>query len=301
MKLKKHAIGITMALAMGAHMSSLATPSETLGSWRDSTLKTSLNTYIQQTSDRRSAHFVPQQSRIAVFDVDGTLWVEKPAYPMVGFIKGMANTSSLNKGDLNLIELAGKLSEGMTPEDYQAKSAQYVLTQSHHPRFSKSIGQLVYQPMLELIDNLQQHGYQVYLCSGSDAGFLRAVSKVLFNVEPENVIAQAINYQLVEEQGKLRTVRGDSYRLPINLGKGKVSNIINHIGQTPILAFGNSLGDREMLKWVAAEDGLALMLVHDDAQREYDYGDKNSKIQAAMAGGKVQMVSVKQHFKRIFN
>ncbi len=271
-----------------------------LPGWNASTVRSDTLRFITRASDPDSEAFIPEESRIAVFDVDGTLWVEKPLYPLVDFLQSMGSRANdLAGSDHSLINFAASLSEGIDRKDYQELAQDFLLVKSRHPKFGKPYGKLLYKPTLELIQLLRAHDFQIFLCSGSDASFLRSVTEELFGVPSANVIGQAINYELLSDGGRITMRRAGNYREPLTIGAGKVSNIVSHIGKRPVLAVGNSLGDAEMLTWVSSNGGFSMIILHDDGLREYDYGNKNQAIKEKLQGSNVRFVSMKEDFRLI--
>lgn len=280
---------------------SQAAPEGVLSGWSDNASKQRIIQFLNRTVDPKASEFLPVRDRVAVFDVDGTLWVEKPRYAQQDFVLSQSSKARSFSGsksdDANLLNLSAKLFEGMSVRTYQNKSREFLVKDSLHPRYKVPHSQLVYQPMIELIGLLREYEFDVYLCTGSDEGFVRSVANELFGIPADHVIAQNVTYYRDKDNKVL--VRGGEYRVPINLAAGKVSNISHRINKKPAFAVGNSLGDLQMLDWVA-DGGLSVLIVHDDAEREYDYGKKNKKIHKAFSGVNLISVSMKKDFKNIF-
>ncbi|MBB6519768.1 HAD family hydrolase [Pseudoteredinibacter isoporae] len=277
-----------------------ASSDDVLPSWLNNASKENILQFVERSLNPNAPDFIPVESRIAVFDVDGTLWVEKPHYAQQGFVlseHSPALSSAQPKSEATLLTLSAKLFEGMSEKSYQEKSREFLLNGSLHPRYKAPHAKLIYQPMLELIRLLKKNKFDVYLCTGSDEGFVRSVAFELFGIPADHVIAQNVAYYRDDRSNAV--LRSGEYRKPINLGQGKVSNIMHRIGKKPVLAVGNSLGDLQMLDWVA-DGGLSILITHDDAQREYDYGDKNQKIAKAFSAVNLTAVSMRKDFKNIF-
>jgi hypothetical protein len=142
---------------------------------------------------------------------------------------------------------------------------------------------MVYQPMLELIDELRERDFTVCIVTGGGTEFVRAVSQSLYGVAPERVVGTLVGYDMQRrDTGEPYLVRIAASVLDANEGAAKVTNIQTALGRRPILAGGNSAGDREMLEYAAAADGpsLALLIDHDDAEREYAYESKAGTFEA---------------------
>jgi phosphoglycolate phosphatase-like HAD superfamily hydrolase len=244
--------------------------------------------------------FVPPSERIAVFDNDGTLWLEQPAYVLLVFtfqrIKELAPQHpewktqepfrSVLAGDMKGVTASGKAGlmkliaathSGTSTEEFRAIAAGW-LDNAKDPRFNRPYTQLVYQPMLELMQYLRANGFKIYIVSGGGVEFIRVFSEKVYGIPPEQVIGSTGKYQYSVADG-----RPTLLRLPelqnIDDGPGKPATIDQVIGRRPVIAFGNSDGDQQMLEWTAAGSGprLVALVHHTDASREYAY-DRNSKI-----------------------
>ena len=279
--------------------SCVSRPEEKLASWNNTAARTSIIEFVDQVTDESSEHFVPEVERIAVFDNDGTLWAEQPMYFQLFFtlerVKAMAPQhpewkteepfKSVLEGDLKavlsderqLVKLVLATHGEISVEEFAA-DAQEWLAVSRHPTTDRLYPEMVYQPMLELLDYLRAHGFKNYIVSGGGIEFLRLFAEEVYGIPPEQVIGSSIKteFELVDGTPTLN-------RLPelhfVNDKAGKPVAINQHIGRRPIAAFGNSDGDLQMLQWTDAGDGLRFCLYvhHTDAGREWAY-DRNSKI-----------------------
>jgi phosphoglycolate phosphatase-like HAD superfamily hydrolase len=315
---------------------SLSTPPEVdpLPSWADGAVKRALLAFVDTTTDRASHEFVRPEARIAAFDQDGTLWVEHPIYAQAAFALDRVRelqpkhpewrTTQPWKAILNRDERAiGRLTAadwehivavthaGMSTEDFLALVQDW-LSKATHPRFERPYTELAYLPMLELLRYLRVHEYRTYIVTGGGQEFTRAYAEHVYGVPPEQVIGSSI----------LTRYRPDRY--PILLREPKVFlfddfgakpvGINLFIGRRPLMAFGNSDGDAEMLKWTQAGAGARLMLLvcHDDAEREYAYGPagglpdaKVGRFSQALMDDAARrgwiVVSMKRDWKRIFS
>ena len=271
-----------------------------LSSWNDGASKTAIISFVKKTTTPGSSDFIKPEERIAVFDNDGTLWAEQPMYFQLAFaldrIKALApqhpewkNTEpfkSVLSGDIKAVLAGGTQSlgalvmathAGMTTEEFESTVKDWIST-AKHPVSGKPYTQMVYQPMLELLKYLRANGFKTYIVSGGGVDFMRAWVEGVYGIPPE---------QVVGSRGKLKfEVRGDKpvlLKLPeIELnddGPGKPVGIQQVIGRRPVMAFGNSDGDLQMLQWTAAGAGprFCLYVHHTDAEREWAY-DRQSHI-----------------------
>jgi phosphoglycolate phosphatase-like HAD superfamily hydrolase len=272
-----------------------------LPSWNNGATKKSITDFVAHVTAPGAAGFVPVPQRIATFDNDGTLWTEKPIYFQVIFaldrIRTMApqhpewkrklpfkaaidhDMAALSaSGTKGLLEIVGASQGGLSPEEYD-KTVLAWLAVARHPRFDKPYTDLVYQPMLELLDYLRSNGFKTFIASGGGADFMRAWTQKTYGIPPEQVVGSTggLKFEMNRAGGPALI------NLPevdfIDDGPGKPVGIERFIGRRPIFAFGNSDGDLQMLQWTAAGGGARFMglVHHTDAEREYAY-DRNSKV-----------------------
>ncbi|MDY7102320.1 MAG: HAD family hydrolase [Actinomycetota bacterium] len=267
---------------------------ERLPSWRPGPVRDAIVDHLDRIDE------IPVAERIAYFDNDGTLWCEKPEYVQLAFfvdvlvrrreqdpeIAERPELAALLGGDpeeiagVGLVRIALALAglfEGQTPEEFAAQIEEFV-GRWKHPRFSRPVSGLVYQPMLELIDELRRHDVTVGIVTGGGTEFVRAVSEELYGVPAELVVGTLIGYEVGRNaaDGPPVARRTASVLGEANEGPAKIANIQTQLGRRPVLAAGNSAGDREMLEWACAgsHPGLAILVDHDDAEREYAYQSK---------------------------
>ena len=299
-----------------------------LASWKSGPIKTDILSFVAATEKKGGANFVPVPERIAVFDNDGTLWAEQPLYVPNLFvfdrIRSMAaqhpewaeepTYSQVLDGRVDILrKLSGKAfnalflasEKGVAPEQYE-ESVNDFLKSQRHERFNRPYTDLVYQPMLELMAYLRDHGFKTYIVTGGPRDFIRPWSEAVYGVPREQVIGTHLDvvYE-VSDQGP-RIVSGNVLTHS-NVEKGKVIGIFEQIGRRPIFAVGNSDGDYEMLDWTSAQPRktLAIYIHHDDADREWAY-DRESDVGRLKRGLEDaprkgwRIVSMKQDWTQIF-
>ncbi|MGA9491190.1 MAG: HAD family hydrolase [Mycobacterium sp.] len=261
-----------------------------LPSWRAGDTREALEAFLA------AAEAVPVADRVAYFDNDGTLWCERPSYVQLDFFldalrKRVAEDPSLGERaefaallsrdeaavagiGLERIALAlAGLFEGMTPEEF-ASTAREFMSGAAHAALGRPLRSVTYQPMLELIAELRRRDFTVGIVTGGGTEFVRAISDGLYGVPAELVVGTLIDYDVSRDGQGPPVIRRTSALLGVaNEGSAKIANIQTQLGRRPILAAGNSGGDREMLEWAQAIGfpSLALLIDHDDAEREFHY------------------------------
>ena len=271
-----------------------------LPSWNEGAAKQSIVDFVARVTDPVSPDFVPEAARIAVFDNDGTLWSEQPAYFQLLFaidrVKALAPEhpewktkqpfKAVLDGDMEglaaagehgLLELVMATHAAMTTVEFEAIVESWLAT-ARHPTTGRPFTEMVYQPMLELLDYLRANGFKTFIVSGGGIEFMRPWTEDVYGIPPEQVVGSSIKtvFEMRDEGPVL-------VRLPeidfIDDKEGKPVGINSHIGRRPIAAFGNSDGDLQMLQWTAAADGpsFCLYVHHTDAEREWAY-DRESHI-----------------------
>jgi phosphoserine phosphatase len=307
-----------------------------LPSWDDGSIsKQAILEFVKATTDESRPTFVPPAERIATFDNDGTLWPSHPMYTQLAFaldrIRELApqhpewKTQQPFKavldndmkalaaaGEKGLIELVMTSHAGMSTAEFEAIVTDWFRT-AKHPRFKKPYTELAYQPMLELLEYLRANDFKTYIVSGGGIEFMRPITEAVYGIPPEQVIGSSIETKYEMKDGKPVLMRLPKVHF-IDDKAGKPVGINEFIGRRPVAAFGNSDGDRQMLEWTGAGEGARLMMLvlHDDAEREYAYGPANGLpdtsfgkfSQATMdeAGKKGWVViSMKDDWRRIFS
>jgi phosphoserine phosphatase len=294
----QHRQRFNLALLFALALPLLAQASEPLPSWNDGPAKKSIIEFVQAVTDQTSKHFVKPAERIAVFDNDGTLWSEQPAYFELLFafdeVKRTAaqhpewKTTQPFKAVLEndhkalaasgmdgLLKIVGATHTGMTTEAFDDYAKTW-LSQARHPKTGKPYTEMIFQPMLEMLDYLRSQDFKTYIVSGGDTGFMRAFAEKVYGIPPEQVIGTTFITSFQYKDGRASIVR--TPKLAHNDdGAGKPESIDAVIGRRPILAFGNSDGDLQMLQWTAAGSGKRFMglVHHTDAKREWAYDRKS--------------------------
>jgi phosphoserine phosphatase len=292
----------------------------TLKSWNNTQTKQAILDFVAAASDENSPDYIPPAERIAAFDNDGTLWVEQPAPAQTGlligklvekvkanpalaaeepykgivtqdpvFLQGLAQ--QIPETVIAFLSGVGKAWEGTTPEAYDAEVRNYLAT-SMHPRWNCPWTDLIYQPMLELFDLLKANDWRVFVCSGGGRDFMRVYSEESLGIYRENVIGSSPEFAYVNGQ----LLRQNALHGNVALGPGKLEHIYARTGRTALFAGGNGDVDLEMLQ----EARFRLVIVHDDAEREYVVTAAAEKLLAAGEQGGWTMVSMKDDWKIIF-
>ncbi|MFC7476299.1 HAD family hydrolase [Dankookia sp. GCM10030260] len=315
------------ALALAAAPAAAA--GDPLPAWRDGAAKRGILDFVARTTRRGAPGYLPPAERIAVFDNDGTLWVEQPLYTQFAFaldrLRDLAGqdpglaarepfkaalagdlAAVLAGGEKGLAEIVAVTHAGMSQEAFAGIVTRWLGT-ARHPRFDRPYTRLIYQPMLEVMRLLRRAGFEVWIVTGGGQEFVRAFSAATYDVPIRQVVGSVgkTEFRLLPEG------RSELFRLPaivaVDDGPGKPVGIGHAIGRRPALAFGNSDGDIEMLQYTTTGPGrrLGLILHHDDAVREYAY-DRGSHVGrldrglalAPDAGWTV--VSMQRDWRRIF-
>lgn len=271
-----------------------------LPSWNMGAVKSSIIRFVSRVSDPKQDGFVPASERIAAFDNDGTLWPEQPAYFQLLFaidrVKSLAPQhpewrtkepfASLLKGDLNsalvdaeraIVEIVMATHAGMSTDEFE-KIVRDWISSAKHPTTGKAYTQMVYQPMLELLDYLRVNQFKTFIVSGGGVEFMRPWVERVYGIPPEQVIGSSIQVKYESRDGSPALIRQEAFNF-INDKEGKPIGIHNQIGRRPIAAFGNSDGDLQMLEWTTAGRGVrfGMLLRHTDDKREWRY-DRDSKV-----------------------
>ena len=316
---------VTLFLAM---LATSTVAADALPSWNDGRSKLAIMEFVQAVTDKTSSSYVPPERRIATFDNDGTLWVSHPFYAQLAFamdrVRGLApkhpewktqqpfkailegDREALSKlGEHDLAAIVMDTHAGMSPQQFEAIVQQWLET-ARHPRFHVRYTDLVYQPMIELLEYLRANGFKTFIVTGGGIEFVRTFAARSYGIQPWQVVGSSIKSKFELVDGKAQLLRLPKIDF-INDGPGKAVGINSHIGLPPIAAFGNSDGDIEMLEYTDSGKGahLAVMVHHDDAKREYTYGC-DTKVGRLCKGVELakqrgwQLISMKNDWARIF-
>jgi phosphoglycolate phosphatase-like HAD superfamily hydrolase len=300
-----------------------------LNSWNDGPTKSAIVDFVARVSTP-GADYVEPEARIAVFDNDGTLWVEKPAYVQLDFLvrrlaqqtaadaslKDQQPYAAAASGDLAwfddavtkhydgddsmLTVLAGGILaayEGLTVEEH-AEQVRTFFGDARHPSLDRAYTTCGYTPMVELLRYLEVHGFTNYIVSGGGRDFMRPVTAQMYGIPPERVIGSSVGLDFTD--GHLVTSSRPEFH---NDGPIKAVRIWGRTGRRPIFAAGNSNGDIEMLQFTDATPGLSMgmLVLHDDESREFGYtaGAERALDLAAEAGWTV--ASMRDDWATIFS
>jgi hypothetical protein len=301
-----------------------------LPSWRAGAAKQAIIDYVVRVSTRGSASNVPERERIAVFDVDGTLWPEQPlpeaAFTIarlkreVVFDPRLASKEpfrSILSGDVDrlsqlptpaILEAIARTHSGMTDDAFEI-GVHTFLVDAKHPRFDVPYTLLAYRPMKDLFTYLRDHKFTIWLSTNGDQSFVRAFAPSTFEVDREHVMGSTFQKELVVE-GNRAELRRKPELESFNDREEKAANIERTVGQRPILAAGNvraaivrSGGDVAMLSWVRLGErpALAIVVHHDDPVRELAYEEADGATLAAARERGFVVVSMKDDWAQVFD
>jgi phosphoglycolate phosphatase-like HAD superfamily hydrolase len=273
-------------------------PDDPLSSWSDGSTKSVILNFISRVTKEGTPDFVPPAERIAAFDNDGTLWPEQPTYIQFAFAFDRVKTlvpkhpewrmtqpfQAVLEGSVKALASLGKkeLSEiitathsGVTTDQFNSIVAEWLAT-TKDTRFKRLYTELVYQPMLELLAYLRANDFKNFIVSGAGQDFIRVFAGKTYCVPPEQVVGSTTTTELQVSDASPILLKLPNIE-SVDEGPGKPVAINRFIGRRPIFAFGNSDGDKEMLEWTAAGDGLRFMglVHHTDANREWAYDRKS--------------------------
>jgi len=279
---------------------SSAFAADPLPSWNETPAKRAILAFVARVVKEGGPDFVPVVDRIAAFDNDGTLWSEQPCYVQAAFAvdrlkalaaehpewkekppfkavleKGLEGIATLSPQEI--VEVVAATHTGMDSEAFTKLVKDWLAT-ARHPKFGKPYTEVVYQPMLELLEYLRANGFKTYIVSGGGVEFMRPWVEQVYGVPPEQVVGSSVKVRYEERDGKPVLIRLPEISF-VNDRAGKPDGIHRAAGRRPIAAFGNSDGDYELLRWATAGPGprLGLIVHHTDADREYAY-DRDSHV-----------------------
>ena len=313
----------------------VARAQDPLRSWHEGPAKQAIIEFVQATTTQGSPKFVPPAERIATFDQDGTLWVSHPMYTQVMYCLERVPAVVKAKPELAQVEpfktvlsgnreamakltmddlfkiLAATLA-GMSVGEFNAEVKKW-LAEAKDPRWKRPYTELTYLPMQEVLKYLRANGYKTYIVTGGGQDFVRVYSEATYGIPPEQVVGTAGGTKYGYDKSGKPFLTKEPKLLLNDDHAGKPEGIHLIIGRRPYAAFGNSTGDRQMLEYTKAGDGtrLAMLVLHDDATREYAYGPAQglpgTKVgtftQALYDQAKKQgwvVISMKNDWKRIF-
>lgn len=299
-----------------------------LPSWNDGPTRQAITSFVEKTTKPGSPDFVDPQKRIAVFDNDGTLWSEQPVYVQMAFmedrIRAMAKDNPewknqqpfkavldgdmkalMKTGEKGLVQLVAASHAGMSVDEFHDMVLQWLET-ARHPKTGRLYTEMVYQPMVELLTYLREHGYKTYIVSGGGVEFMRPWVEKVYGIPPEQVIGSSIKTRYEIQDGVPRLMRLPEVNF-IDDKAGKPVGINQHIGRRPVMAFGNSDGDLQMLQWTTAAMGpsLGAIVHHTDEVREEAYDRKShvGKLDQALDMAPLEgwlLIDMKKDWKTVF-
>nr|WP_202624064.1 HAD family hydrolase [Steroidobacter agaridevorans] len=312
-------------------VAAVASAADPLPSWNDGAPKKAIFEFVGRVTREGSADYIAPRERIAVFDNDGTLWAEQPIYFQFAFaIDRVKTLSSVHPewrttapfkdvltGDIKALAASGKQGllqvmaashSGITTEDFNTIVGSWLAT-AKHPRFQRRYTELAYQPMLELLDYLRSQDFKTFIVSGGGVEFMRVFAEQVYGIPPEQVIGSsaATKFVPVGTDGKPALIKEPHVEF-IDDGIGKPSGINRFIGRRPLLAFGNSDGDLQMLQWTAGGAGprFVALIHHTDADREFAYDRQSAvgKLDKALDEAQRQqwlIIDMKRDWLRVFS
>lgn len=274
--------------------------SDPLPSWNEGKNKQAIIDFVSEVTNENSPDFVKPEDRIATFDNDGCLWSEQPYYFQLQFALDRVKTlvpqhpewksnplfqavldndikKVLSFGEHGLLELVMATHAGMTTTEFEQIVTQWINT-AKHPKTNKLYKEMVFQPMLELLDYLRANGFKTFIVSGGGVDFMRPWTEEVYGIPADQVVGSSGKVKFEMRNGEPVLLKLPEINF-IDDKEGKPVGIHQFIGKRPIAAFGNSDGDLQMLQWTAAGDGKRLMVYihHTDAEREWAY-DRDSHI-----------------------
>jgi phosphoglycolate phosphatase-like HAD superfamily hydrolase len=317
-------IGLSAWFALDAWMDP-----DPLPSWRDGAAKRAIMSFVDRVTIPGSPEYVPPAERVATFDNDGTLWAEQPLYFQLAFVldrvRALAprhpewktqppfqaalagdRAALAATGEKGLAELLLATHAGMSPEELTDTVSEWLAT-ARHPQLQRPYTDLVYQPMLEVLAYLRRNGFKTYIVSGGTVEFMRAFAEKAYGIPPEQVVGTTIATSYAIGPDKRPALMREPRIDFVDDGPGKPVGIERAIGRRPLLAFGNSDGDLQMLEWTAAGNGARLvgLVHHTDAVREwaYDRGSPIGRLDKALDEARERawvVVDMKEDWKLIY-
>jgi phosphoglycolate phosphatase-like HAD superfamily hydrolase len=307
---------------------------QVLPSWHATPTRQAILDFVAAVTEENNPNYVSPAERIAVFDNDGTLWCEKPLYIQFDYLLrkmaaqaehepdlrsqqpwkaawekdldwlGAAVTKHYQGDDSDLqVVIKGilNLAEGLAVEQLEA-DARHFIQNTRHPTLGLSYQDSIYQPMLDLLQYLEANGFINYIVSGGGRDFMRGFTQELYGIPRERVIGSTLAYRYVVDDAGTDSIVQRAELDVVDDGPGKPIQIWNIIGRRPILAAGNSNGDLQMLTFAGGSSlpALRLLVVHDDADREFDYVAGAEKILSAAQAKSWTSISIKKDWRKVF-
>jgi phosphoserine phosphatase len=290
---------ISILLAAFCVSLTIVQAADPLASWNDGPAKQAIVDFVKTTTTQGSPQFVPPEARIATFDQDGTLWVEHPMYSQVMYclervpalvkakpelakVAPFSTVLEVLHGDRtamekltmdDLMKIVAATLTGMSVDEFSAEVKKW-FAEAKDPRWKKPYTELTYLPMQEVLKYLRANGYKTYIVTGGGQDFVRQYAEATYGIPPEQVVGSAGETKYgYDKDGKPFLTKEPKMLLNDN-NAGKAEGIHLMIGRRPYAAFGNTSGDQQMLEYTKAGNGarLAMLVLHDDAEREYAYG-----------------------------
>ena len=311
-------------------------PEPPLASWNDGPAKQAILDFVRITTDASNPNFVQPQARVATFDQDGTLWVEHPMYSKIIYCLDRVPAVVKAKPQLAHVEpfktvLTGNMEAiarlpmaqlekilaatltGMSVDEFNAEATNWIAS-AKDGRWNRLYTELTYQPMQEVMKYLRANGYKTYIVTGGGQDFVRAYSQTTYGIPPEQVVGTAGGTRYGHAKDGKPFLTKEPRMILNDNNAGKPEGIHLMIGRRPVASFGNSTGDQQMLEYTQAGDGarLSMLLLHDDARREYAYGPAQG-LPATKVGAFTQalydeakkngwvVISMKEDWKRVFS
>jgi hypothetical protein len=327
--------GTRISISAPARADDLPTRGDPLPSWNEGGTKQAIVAFVRATTDQAGPEYVPPPERIATFDQDGTLWVEHPLYSQLVYclekipavveqkpeLKDVEPFKTVLTGDFAAVakfsladfeKIVAVTLSGMTTEEFSAEAKSWVKT-ARDRRWKRPYTELIYQPMLEVMRYLRNNGYMTYIVTGGGEDFLRVYADDVYGIPPQQVIGSAGGLKYSYDKDGNPTLTKEPKLWFDDNNAGKAESIYRTIGRRPYAAFGNTSGDREMLEWAGGGAGarLKMLVLHDDAVREYAYGPADGLPETKVGAfsqelfeeakrKKWHVISMKNDWKRIF-
>ena len=296
---------------------------------KNSSVKNQIVNYVKDVTNKNSKNFIPVEDRIAVFDMDGTFYCETAPeatgymFVLSTILKNPPPTITQEYRDKakiwfedilkkNIDEDFKKYSwtiyEGMTDEELETRLKHFMTTQNVYGLSNLKYGESFYLPMVEMISYLKANNFTVYVITGSHVTLARILCNDAVDVQPNNIIGAYIPYTFENNVGEKYFVKGDRLLLSGNSAGSnthinKIYSIKREIGKRPVLAFGNSMGDADMLNYILADNkykSAAFVVICDDFHRELGNQKLADTMLSAAQKNNWKTISMKNDWKTIY-